>query len=163
MFVTTWRLEAPIEPVWNVIHDLERWPTWWKGLECAVRLKPGDENGEGSVWRLTWKGPLAYRLAFDLCVTRVERPVALEGTARGELEGTGRWQLSHQGPVTRVGYIWTVHTTKNWMNWLAPLARPLFEWNHNLVMQQGAEGLARLLNARLLQFRGEEPEPTSSG
>jgi hypothetical protein len=36
------------------------------------------------------------------------------------------------------------------MNLLARLARPIFEWNHQVVMQQGAEGLAHLLNARLV-------------
>jgi hypothetical protein len=36
------------------------------------------------------------------------------------------------------------------MNLIAPIASPLFSWNHHKVMQQGAEGLARLLNARLL-------------
>jgi hypothetical protein len=36
------------------------------------------------------------------------------------------------------------------MNRLAPLARPLFAWNHDVVMRQGAAGLARLLQAQLL-------------
>jgi hypothetical protein len=36
------------------------------------------------------------------------------------------------------------------MNLLAPVARPLFKWNHDQIMRQGAEGMARLLNARLL-------------
>jgi hypothetical protein len=36
------------------------------------------------------------------------------------------------------------------MNLLAPLARPLFEHNHNVVMRWGGEGLARRLGARLL-------------
>jgi len=34
---------------------------------------------------------------------------------------------------------------------LAPLARPIFEWNHNGVMRAGGEGLARHLGVRLLQ------------
>ena len=36
------------------------------------------------------------------------------------------------------------------MNRLAPVARPLFAWNHDVVMRRGAEGLARLLGAQLL-------------
>jgi hypothetical protein len=35
------------------------------------------------------------------------------------------------------------------MNRLAPVARPLFAWNHDAVMRQGAEGLAHLLDAPL--------------
>ena len=44
-----------------------------------------------------------------------------------------------------VRYDWNVVTTKPWMNLLAPVARPLFKWNHDAVMNWGAEGLARRL------------------
>jgi hypothetical protein len=36
------------------------------------------------------------------------------------------------------------------MNRLAPLARPVFGWNHDVVMRWGGEGLARRLGGRLL-------------
>jgi hypothetical protein len=36
------------------------------------------------------------------------------------------------------------------MNLLAPLARPFFERNHNGVMRQFGQDLARLLGARLI-------------
>ena len=40
------------------------------------------------------------------------------------------------------------------MNLLAPLARPIFAWNHDFVMRNGADGLSRLLGARLLTASG---------
>jgi hypothetical protein len=43
-----------------------------------------------------------------------------------------------------------VRTTKRWMNLAAPLARPVFRWNHDWVMRNGAEGIAELLGCRLL-------------
>jgi hypothetical protein len=52
--------------------------------------------------------------------------------------------------VTAVTYEWNVHTTRAWMNLLAPVARPLFEYNHNVVMGWGGDGLSQLLNCRLL-------------
>jgi hypothetical protein len=36
------------------------------------------------------------------------------------------------------------------MNLLAPLARPIFESNHDYVMRNGGRGLADLLGTRLL-------------
>jgi hypothetical protein len=36
------------------------------------------------------------------------------------------------------------------MNLVAPVGRPVFRWNHNVVMHQGGEGLAALLGAKLL-------------
>ena len=42
---------------------------------------------------------------------------------------------------TAAVYEWNVRTARPWMNRLAPVARPLFAWNHDVVMRQGAEGL----------------------
>jgi hypothetical protein len=49
-----------------------------------------------------------------------------------------------------VVYEWNVRTAKAWMNRIAPIARPAFEWNHDAVMRQGGEGLARRLGVELL-------------
>ncbi len=68
----------------------------------------------------------------------------------GELAGTGRWRLFEQDGVTAVTYEWNVATTKRWMNLLAPIARPVFAWNHDWVMARGGEGLARRLGTRLV-------------
>jgi hypothetical protein len=149
-FTTTWVLKAERERVFQEIWDSERWPSWWKGVERVVKLEPGDEEGVGSVGRYVWKSALPYRLEFDMRTTRVERPRYMEGSAVGELAGTGRWRLFEEGGTTAVLYDWEVETTSRWMNVLAPLARPVFAWNHDVVMRQGGEGLARLLGAPLL-------------
>jgi hypothetical protein len=52
--------------------------------------------------------------------------------------------------VTAVLYEWNVATSKAWMNLIAPIARPAFEWNHDWVMARGGEGIADLLGCRLL-------------
>jgi uncharacterized protein YndB with AHSA1/START domain len=149
-FLTTWCLEAAIEPVWEAIYDSETWPRWWRGVERVVELEPGDERGIGQVGRYTWKSRLPYRLEFEMRTTRIERPHLMEGEAIGELTGTGRWRLFEGDGTTAVVYEWDVRTTRRWMNLLAPLARPVFAWNHDVVMRQGGEGLARHLGARLL-------------
>jgi uncharacterized protein YndB with AHSA1/START domain len=149
-FLTTWLLESPREPVWEAIHDQERWPGWWRGVEEAEEVKPGANGDVGSVSRLVWRSLLPYRVEFEVTTARVERPHLLEGHAVGELEGVGRWRLYEQDGVTAVLYEWNVATTKPWMNLLAPLARPAFEWNHDWVMSHGATGIADLLGCKLL-------------
>jgi len=152
-FLTTWCLEAPREPVWDAIWESERWPRWWRGVVAAEKLADGDERGIGQVSRYTWRSKLPYDLDFELTTTRVEKPRLIEGQAVGELTGTGRWRLFEQGgetPVTAVVYEWNVTTTKRWMNVFAPVARPVFAWNHDWVMRNGGEGLAGLLGCRLL-------------
>jgi hypothetical protein len=149
-FLTTWLLDAQREPVWEAIHDQKSWPSWWRGVEEVIELEPGDEDGLGSYSRFTWRSRLPYDLVFEARTTRVERPHLLEAEASGELAGTGRWRIYEGDGATAVLYEWNVRTTKPWMNLLAPIARPIFAWNHKWVMARGGEGLARLLRCRLL-------------
>ena len=142
-FLTTWIVDAPIERVWDVLAESERWPEWWRGVERVEVLERGDEQRVGELSRYTWKSRLPYRLEFEMRTTRVDRPFLCEGRAKGELAGEGRWSLFEGGGKTAVTYAWVVETTNRWMNILAPLARPVFTWNHDWVMRRGGEGLAR--------------------
>jgi uncharacterized protein YndB with AHSA1/START domain len=149
-FLTTWLLECPRERVWDAIYDSEHWPNWWRGVERAERLAPGGEDGLGQVGRYAWRSRVPYSVEFEITTTRVDRPSVLEGRATGGLEGVGRWRLFEDAGVTAVLYEWNVATTKRWMNLVAPLARPIFEWNHDWVMRNGGHGIAELLGCRLL-------------
>ena len=149
-FLTTWLLDSPREPVWDAIYDQERWPQWWRGVESAQELRPGAEDGVGTVSRIVWRSKLPYRIEFEATTTRVEKPDLIEGDAIGELTGIGRWRFFERDGVTAVLYEWEVSTTRAWMNLLSPLMRPAFEWNHDWVMANGGRGLASLLGCRLL-------------
>jgi uncharacterized protein YndB with AHSA1/START domain len=149
-FVSRWRLEVPIDAVWDAIYHSETWPTWWHDVLRVEVLEPGDERGLGAVRRYTWRTALPYSFVFETRTTRVEAPAVLEAQAFGELIGMGRWQLTMEGGLTHVRYDWNVRTAKQWMNVLAPLLRPAFSWNHATVMRHGGQDLARHLSARLV-------------
>jgi hypothetical protein len=142
-FLTTWLLEASREAVWEVLQDVERWPSWWRGVERTSVLG-------GDRYRVAWRSRIPYELEFDFAVERTEGPREMEGRATGALTGTGHWRLFEQDGVTAVLYDWHVQTTKRWMNVLGPVARPVFEYNHDVVMSWGGEGLARELDCNLL-------------
>ena len=149
-FLTTWLITAPRELVWDAIYDSERWPEWWHGVLAADKLEEGNSTGVGQYGRYVWKSKLPYKLEFHARTTRVEKPHLLEGTVEGELAGIGRWRFFEQDGTTAVLYEWEVETTKAWMNLLTPVARPIFAVNHDYVMRNGGEGLAKLLDAELL-------------
>jgi hypothetical protein len=118
-----------------------------------VRVEEKAAGGEcrvGSCYRVEWRSRIPYSIEFDFTVEEVDEPALMSGRAEGDLNGHGRWRLLEEGGVTAVLYEWNVHTTKPWMNLIAPLARPVFDWNHDLVMRWGGEGLARELGAPLL-------------
>jgi hypothetical protein len=149
-FLTTWLLAAERERVWDAIHATERWPEWWRGVVRVTEVRPGNGDGVGAVYDHEWRSFLPYPVRFRVETTRVERCHLIEGRADGELRGAGRWRLWSEGDATAVTYEWDVETTRPWMNAVAPLARPVFEWNHDWVMRRGGEGLARRLGVDLL-------------
>jgi hypothetical protein len=148
-FLTTWILDAPREEVWDAIFAVERWPEWWRGVRTVELLEEGDAAGIGALYRHEWRSVIPYPVRFEARITRIEPRDLIEADAHGELAGVGRWRFSGDRQTT-ITYEWNVRTTRRWMNLAAPLARPIFRWNHNVVMHQGGEGLADLLGARLL-------------
>lgn len=148
-FITEWRVAAPLPEVYDALSCCLNWSKWWRGVEKVEKLLPGDVDGVESVHRFTWRGRIPYQFTFDMRVTRVVPLTLIEGQASGEIIGIGCWNFSYENGVTTVRYEWQVRTNRLWMNLIAPIARPVFSWNHHQVMRQGAEGMARLLNARL--------------
>jgi len=85
-FLTAWMLDAPRDDVFDAIHQVERWPEWWRGVESVERLDGGGGDGGdgvGSVYRHRWRSVLPYTVGFDIETTRIERPFLLEGRASG--------------------------------------------------------------------------------
>ena len=144
-FITEWRFKAPLERVWHEIRQMSHWPEWWSYVKRVELLKQGDADDVGSVRRITWKTALPYTLTFDSELVSMERFRRMEGRAFGELQGTGIWTFREADGATHVRYDWRVKTTKAWMNLLAPIARPIFSWNHDKVMDAGFVGLKKRL------------------
>lgn len=147
-FVTHWSIQAPLDQVYETIKACEDWPQWWQGSIRVEKQQEGDHSGVGSVYRFTWEGKIPYRFSFVLRVTQAIPGVLIEGQAEGEIVGTGRWEFTSQPDATWVTYTWIVRTNRLWMNVLAPIAKPLFKWNHDQVMRQGEQGLIRWLQAK---------------
>jgi carbon monoxide dehydrogenase subunit G len=149
-FATIWRLDAPVDAVFDTIDDSLAWPEWWPSVRSVEEVEPERPDGLGALRRYTFKGRLPYALRFDSRVTARERPTAISGTATGELEGTGDWRLTENDGTTVVRYDWNIRTTRPWMNALAPLpfVDPIFRLNHHAVMRDGLHGISRRLGVR---------------
>jgi hypothetical protein len=156
-FVTHWKFNAPVEKVWNEIRDMDSWPLWWKYVKKVELIRSGDANDIGSVRRIYWSTALPYKLSFDLELLSIDQHKRIEGKAFGDLAGLGIWTFETKGDLTLVRYDWIVSTTKKWMNIFAPVARPLFSWNHDKVMQAGYDGLMTRLHLTNQILRQDSP------
>ena len=146
--VTEWSFAVPRESVWAELSKPEDWPSWWRAVKRVELLEPGDANGVGALRRMTWRTALPYSLSFDIRTVRVEPMSVIEGRAEGELRGVGIWTITADGVHTNARYDWKVEVTRPWMRFVAPLARPVFAWNHYVVMKWGARDLAQRLRVR---------------
>lgn len=163
-FVTEFTVTADREAVWEALRDPTGWPSWWRWLKRVEPLAVGGPDGLGDRYRYWFGTALPYTLSFDLVVTAVDRPRTLVGQASGELQGSGHWLLEDAaGGGTSVSYVWLVETTKRWMNLLAPIGRPAFSWNHDVLMRDFAKGVATITNSELRSVHNSTVAPGTPG
>ena len=151
-FITRWQIATPVEDVWNLIYESADWPQWWKGVQTVKVLQENDAGGINGVREYTWKSALPYTLSFKMKLVEKMEYKLLRGIAFGELEGEGTWHFEEENGITKVQYNWKVQTNKVWMNYFSFLLKPMFKFNHDVVMKWGAKGLAKKLNARLISY-----------
>lgn len=147
-FITTWAIDQPIEKIWDELIRFEQWPTWWKSIKNARLEKPKNKKDK-FIFHFTWRGILPYSLTFPIIITNLEPMKRIEGIAKGDLEGKGICTLTSTKTQTTITFTWNVSTKKRWMNLVASLAKPIFSWNHNKIMEEGAKGLSKYLNTKV--------------
>ena len=147
-YVTEWRLDAPIERVWDALVDVESWPQWWPHVRAVQTLHRGAASDLGTVRRIRWGSRLPYGFELDVETTEVTPTARLRGRASGDMAGSGLWELERDGAGTFVRYTWQLELHTRWMRLAAPFMAPVFRWNHEGVMRAGGNGLARHLAAK---------------
>ncbi|MGK2954890.1 MAG: SRPBCC family protein [Solirubrobacterales bacterium] len=158
-FNSRWQLSVGLETVWDALIDFQSWPGWWPGLQSVEETASGGPDGIGQRATSRWRGPVGYSIDFEIETIEREYLKSLKGKASGELTGSGTWHISpvadpeQPGRVwTQIVYEWHVVATKKWMQILNPIARPVFVYSHDHVMEQGAEGLAEYLECEMRNF-----------
>ena len=91
-FTRSITIDAPLEQVWKLLHDPERFPEWWTGIETVVT----QGVSEYTMWPAGYPDyPMAQRLEQSPLDNRVTISCLVS-----DLEF--RWQLSPRGEATEV-------------------------------------------------------------
>ncbi|HEX6208718.1 MAG TPA: SRPBCC family protein [Actinomycetota bacterium] len=137
-FRSVWRIPATPEVVLELLHELDAWSRWWPEIRESHRV---DEDR--AVVRI--RSALPYDLHL-LLTRRHDTESILEAGIEGDLRGFARFRLRPDGDgSTRLLFEQDVKARKPLMRRLAPIARPLFRWNHARMMRSGRRGLAELV------------------
>ena len=107
--------------------------------------------GRHEAWEFRFRTRLPYDMVFvaDLLVTDAE----LSGGRAGDRAGATGTASSRSSRSTVAPWCGSTGRCGRWLTWMrvvAPVARPIFSWNHRSLMAEGAFGLARRLDTRLL-------------
>lgn len=162
-FESEWVVSLPIEEVFDLLASPDGYSDWWPSVKNSQLIKKGGADGVGAKATYAIKSPLLYQLDFEATIAEIQRPQRIYMLARGDLIGTGTFELSRRGGNTVAVYRWYVSTTKKWMNAVAPIGKPLFVWAHHSVMREGCAGLAKRLGGQVVSTSSrlvDEPGPS---
>ena len=112
-FVTVWKYATPVEKIWPIIIDVEKWPSWWKGVRNVQLLQRGDAHGTGARQHCTWRSQLPYNIEFDAHVTKIIPFSEIAGEANGDLVGQDVWKISQEGAMSQIQYNWYITPQKH--------------------------------------------------
>jgi len=162
-FITRWRMQAPVETVYDILSEPLDYPRWWPSVYIEIKeLAPGDDNGIGRRLSLYTKGWLPYTLRWQSVATEAERPHRIALRAEGDFEGRGIWTLQQAGDFTEMEFDWKLSAEKPLLRMLSFLLKPIFSANHLWAMARGEESLRLELARRQAttpKQRSQIPEP----
>jgi ribosome-associated toxin RatA of RatAB toxin-antitoxin module len=135
-FRSEWLLPATPDRVFNALADLGDYVLWWPEIKQVARV---DEDSA----TITCRATLPFELVFTTTRSREDRDDrVLEATLRGDLEGTTRWTIRSAADDTTVAvFDEDVVARKRLLRAFSPVARPVFGWNHEVMMRHGHAGL----------------------
>ncbi len=148
-FETSWRIEAPIEQLWQAIGEVDGWHEWAPEIKRSYIEGPERVLKPGSRVECELYSPLPYHPRVDLEATEVAAPYKLAFHATGDMEGNGCWHFEEDGDETIVSYEWNLHPTGPLFNALSKisLVRDMVEGVHQNLADHAFEGLQERISA----------------
>nr|WP_296072913.1 SRPBCC family protein [uncultured Actinoplanes sp.] len=141
-FTTVWRLTFPPGEVFAVLADLGSYTAWWPGMRRIDRV-------DATAYETEVRSVLPFSLVFRTVTTRQDRQAGvLQADLRGDLEGFSRWTVAAEDGGARATFEEEVIARNRLLRVLAPVARPVFRWNHAVLMNRGERGLRVFLAGR---------------
>ena len=164
-FLSEYTLRGDVEALWAALADVPAWPAWWSWLKKVELLRPATgPDGLGASYRNTVRAPAGYGFVYTTEITDVERLRRIDVLSSGDIAGRGRFLIvpTANGDLD-LSFPWLVSTPKRWMTAIAPLARPMFNWNHDRMMSAFGAGIAKAAGLELISTRNSSLRPGSPG
>lgn len=122
-----------------MLQDLRNYVRWWPEVKSVIPV-----NKDRAVVLIMGVLPYSLEILMDKEIDDASTGVLRAGLS-GDLEGFSSWTVTPEDSGCRLIYEQHVEVTKRLLQLLAPVARPLFRFNHRLMMSRGEKGLRSYL------------------
>jgi uncharacterized protein YndB with AHSA1/START domain len=129
----TWTFALAPDELWSVLTRTDEYPLWWRwlrGFDTAGLI-------EGEYADCVVRGPLPYSLTFRIHILEVVPSELVRTEVSGDLDGPARLELTPKGADCNARLSWSVDLRSPLLRPMARWARPLMEWGHNWVVDNG--------------------------
>ena len=140
-FDRTWTFDVPPNELWAVLVRTDEYPHWWRWL------REFDASGGldvGTSARCVVRGPFPYSLTFVVDVIEVVDNELVRTQVTGDLAGPARLEIERTAAGSRARLAWEVELCSPLLRELARWARPLMEWGHGWVVDNGVRQFRRV-------------------
>jgi carbon monoxide dehydrogenase subunit G len=138
-FAGEWRIPADADRVYSALAEVEEYPVWWPGVAAARRID--EVSGEIHIHKLL---PVELVFVATQFTADPDRRL-LVARFTGDLDGTGRWDITPVRGGTRARYSEHIGIRIALARAIGPLARPVVHAGHERLMHLGERGLVRHL------------------
>jgi hypothetical protein len=134
-FTEDWLVPCQPGALYDVLVDVERYPTWWPQVRAVAKL---DQD----VALVACRSLLPYTLHLELRPARRDREAGvLDASLDGDLVGSCSWRITAHLEGSRLGFEQQVTLASTRLRRAARVGRPLLVANHAWMMRGAFRGL----------------------
>jgi len=135
----SWRFDVGRDRLWDRITTTDEYTQWWPWLQA---FEPDGGVVPGQRWTCTVAPPLPYRVRFEVHFVDVVPGHHVESTVSGDIGGHARLTIDDDGDGTRARLVSDLHPTNRLLRGFGLVARPLVEYGHNWILDEGRRQFA---------------------
>ncbi len=130
-----WTFEVDADELWALMSKVEAYPSWWPWLRS---FDPGEGFAEGATWRCVVAPPLPYVVRFAVQLRQIDPGRGAVADVTGDVRGTARLTVEPLGvDRSRARLVSRLEPANPLLRSFGRLARPVVEWGHDWVLDQG--------------------------
>lgn len=130
-----WVFDVGVDQLWDRFSTVEEYPEWWPWLRC---FDPVGGFRPGARWRCEVAPPLPYVVRFTVELRRIKAGSQVCAVVMGDVRGHATLTVQPIGKGASSARLQShLAPTNAVLRTVGRLARPMVEWGHDWVLDQG--------------------------